>query len=541
MELEMNRRSFVAAGIAATGTLAAGTALAEEAADTQQQDATEEASYDIARTVEADVVVVGAGGAGCSAATRAAQLGLNTVLLEQHAQTGGTTLFTEGLFAVNSHWQEELGTNPDVDDLFTRTMDYHHWLCEGHLFREYVNQSGADIDWMESNGVMFKGTSTMCGNTYNTWHLYETRDGEVSGAVYVEQWAAAVEAAGAQVELNCEAVELVSENGRVCGVIAKQGDEYVQFNAKAGVVLASGGYADNDDMIVELAGVKPGRIQPMGAGGRMGFGIKAAQKLGAALAKAPGTLVYYGGCMPGVTYGSHLYCATSFQPLFWVNQDARRFVNEYYAERNFSFSGSAQSMQDRVFSILTKAQLDDMVENGGIFGCGEYIKAGEPLTNFWSQYQDQVDAGNEAIQTADTLEELAEKIGVDADALVAEVEKYNGYCAAGKDDEFAKDPQYLRALEEGPYYSFELNVGIFTTVGGLKIDEDSEVLTSEGQAIPGLYAAGCDTGGLYGDAYDVSICEGSCQGYAVYTGRRAAEAIAAAQGLEVPSILADAQ
>ena len=540
MELEMNRRSFVAAGLAAAGTLTAGTALAQEAADAQQGDS-EEAGYDIARTVDADVVVVGAGGAGCAAATRAAQLGLSTVLLEQHAQTGGTTLFTEGLFAVNSHWQEELGTNPDVDDLFTRAMDYHHWLCEGHLFREYINQSGADIAWMESNGVMFKGTSTMCGNTYNTWHLYETRDGEVSGAVYVEQWAAAVEAAGAQIELNTEAVELVSEDGRVCGVIAKQGDEYVQLNAKAGVVLASGGYADNDDMIVELAGVKPGRIQPMGAGGRMGFGIKAAQKLGAALAKAPGTLVYYGGCMPGVTYGSHLYCATSFQPLFWVNQDAQRFVNEYYAERNFSFSGSAQSMQDRVFSILTKAQLDDMVENGGIFGCGEYIKAGEPLTDFWSQYQDQVDAGNEAIQTADTLEELAGKIGVDADALVAEVEKYNGYCAAGKDDEFAKDPQYLRALESGPYYSFELNVGIFTTVGGLKIDEDSEVLTSEGQAIPGLYATGCDTGGLYGDAYDVSICEGSCQGYAVYTGRRAAEAIAAAQGLEAPSILDDAQ
>lgn len=177
MELEMNRRSFVTAGMAAAGTLAAaGTALATEAAETTDTAEADQQAYDIARTVDADVVVVGAGGAGCAAATRAAQLGLSTVLLEQHAQTGGTTLFTEGLFAVNSHWQEELGTNPDVDDLFTRAMDYHHWLCEGHLFREYVNQSGADIDWMESNGVMFKGTSTMCGNTYNTWHLYETRE-----------------------------------------------------------------------------------------------------------------------------------------------------------------------------------------------------------------------------------------------------------------------------------------------------------------------------------------------------------------------------
>ena len=535
MKLEMNRRSFVASAIATGSVLASSTALAETAASTGGT------AYEVSRTVDADIVVIGAGGAGCSAATRAAELGLSTVLLEQYGQTGGTTLFTEGLFAVNSHWQEELGTNPGVNDLFTRAMDYHHWLCDGHLFREYVNQSGADIDWMESNGVMFKGTSTMCGNTYNTWHLYETREGAVSGQVYVEQWAAAVENAGAQIELNTEAVDLVSEDGRVCGVVAKQGDEYVQYNAKGGVVLATGGYADNDDMIVELAGVKPGRIQPMGAGGRNGFGIKAAQKLGAALAKAPGTLVYYGGCMPGVTYGTHLYCATSFQPLFWVNQDGRRFVNEYYAERNFSFSGSAQSMQGRVFSILTQAQIDDMVANGGIFGCGEYLKAGEPLTKFWDQYQDQVDAGNEAIQKADTLEELAEKIGVDPSALTSEVEKYNGFCAAGQDDEFAKDPQYLRALEDGPYYSFKLNVGIFATVGGLKIDEDSEVLTSDGTVIPGLFATGCDTGGLYGDAYDVSICEGSCQGYAVYTGRRAAEAVAAGLGIEVPSILKDAE
>ena len=538
----MDRRSFVTASALAAGAALTGSAaMAAEGKAAASSSADAPAVYDVSKTVDADVVVIGAGGAGCAAATRAAELGLSTVLLEQMAQTGGTTLFTEGLFAVNSHWQAELGTNPDVNDLFTRAMDYHHWLCDGHLFREYVNQSGADIDWMESNGVMFKGTGTMCDNTYNTWHLYETREGEISGAVYVEQWAAAATAAGAQTVLNAEAVDLVTEGGRVSGVIAKQGDSYVQYNAKGGVVLACGGYADNDDMIVELAGVKPGRVQPMGAGGRNGFGIKAAQKLGAALAKAPGTLVYYGGCMPGDVYGSHLYCITSFQPLFWVNQDGRRFVNEYYAERNFSFSGSAQSMQDKVFSILTKAQIDDMVENGGIFGCGEYIKAGEPLPKFWEQYQAQVNAGNEAIQSADTLEELATKIGVDPDALVAEVEKYNGFCAAGEDGEFAKDPQYLRPLEEGPYYSFSLNVGIFATVGGLKIDEDSEVLDADGKPLAGLYAAGCDTGGLYGDAYDVSICEGSCQGYAVYTGRRAAEAVAASLGVEVPSILKDEQ
>ena len=120
MKLEMNRRSFVASAIATGSVLASSTALAETAAST------EGTAYEVSRTVDADIVVIGAGGAGCSAATRAAELGLSTVLLEQYGQTGGTTLFTEGLFAVNSHWQEDLGTNPGVNDLFTRAMDYHH-------------------------------------------------------------------------------------------------------------------------------------------------------------------------------------------------------------------------------------------------------------------------------------------------------------------------------------------------------------------------------------------------------------------------------
>lgn len=202
-------------------------------------------------------------------------------------------------------------------------------------------------------------------------------------------------------------------------------------------------------------------------------------------------------------------------------------LHPHYAERNFSFSGDAQSMQERVISIVTQSQMDNMAANGSTFGCGEYIHAGEPLTDLWDEFNAQKDAGNAAVHgPISTLDELASELQLDADKLKASVEKYNGYCESGIDEEFSKASEYLFAIDDGPYYAFELNVGIFTTVGGMKISHDAEVLDSGAQPIPHLYAVECDAGGIYGDAYDVSICEGSCQGFAVFTGKMAAEHIA---------------
>lgn len=545
MAVEMNRRSFVAsvagvgaltalglAGCSPTKESTSSTEAAQATSETQEASQTsylEQTDYSISETKDFDVVVVGAGGAGMSAATRSAELGMNTVILEQHSATGGTTLFTEGLFAIGSHIQKEAGKNPpDLGyDLFTDAMDYHHWYADGGLFRKYINESANDIDWMEGLGIKFKGVGTMCNNEYNTWHQYDYQEGELSGKPYVDAWTAAVQAAGATLVLESEAVNIIqAEDGTVTGIIAKEGKNYVQYNASKGVILATGGYADNPDMIAEF-GKNPDRIQPMGAGDRNGFGINAARQAGGTLAPSPGCMVPYGGCIPGIDYGTHLYCASAFQPYFWINQDCDRFVNEYYAERNFSFSGDAQSMQERVISIVTQSQMDNMYENGGTFGCGEYIHAGVPLTDLWDEFNAQVDAGNEAVHgPIATLDELAAELDLDADKLKASVEKYNSYCASGVDEEFSKASEYLFALDDGPYYAFELNVGIFTTVGGMKISHDAQALDAKAQPIPHLYATGCDAGGIYGDAYDVSICEGSCQGFAVFTGKMAAEHIA---------------
>ena len=536
MAMEISRRSFLK-GAAATGVVAALSSIgisaaAEEAAaaDESVKSYLPQEKYDIAEERDFDVVVVGAGGGGMSAAIRAAQLGLSTVLLEQRSVTGGTTLFTEGLFAVNSHIQKENGKNPpDLGyDLFTTAMDYHHWYADGALFRRYMDKSGENIAWLESVGVEFQGTGTMCDNVYNTWHQYKYEEGQISGRTYVDNLTKAVTEAGATLVLGSEGVNIIqAEDGTVTGIIAKEEDKYIQYNAAKGVILATGGYSDNPDMIREF-GKNPDRIDPMGAGGRNGFGINAARQAGGTMAPSPGCLVFYGGCIPGVMYGTHLYCASAFQPYFWINGNCDRFVNEYYAERNFCFSGNAQSMQDRVISIVTQAQMDNMFENGGTFGCGEYIHAGEPLTQLWEQFQAQKDKGSPHVHgPMETLDDVAAELGLDADKLKASIEKYNGYCANGVDEEFGKDAQYLFPLESGPYYAFELYAGIFTTVGGMKITPDAQVLDADAKPVPHLYAIGCDAGGIYGDSYDVSICEGSCQGFAVFSGKAAAEHIAA--------------
>lgn len=527
MGMEISRRGFLGlagAGIAsatAVGMLAGcSTSTNEDSEDAQDITSTD---YDITETYQADVVVVGGGGGGCSAATRAAELGLDTILVELANKTGGTSIMTEGLFAVGSHWQQELDVDPGENYIFTTAMDYHHWLADGGLFRSFIASTAENIDWMESVGITFKGVGTMIpSKTKYTWHLYETRDGEISGSVYVEQWRAAVESAGAEIMLNTKAIDTIVEDGKVAAVICEQDGGHIKIETKA-VIMATGGYGDNEDMVKEFANFDFDRAMPMGMGNRTGLGIAMGRNAGGALAPAPGTIMFYGGNLPGTTYGTHLFCATSFQPLFWINENGHRFVNEYYAENNFSFSGCAQSRQKKVFSIVTQAQMDSFVEDGAIFGCGEYIPRGTKLTELWDQYDAQVEADNSAIFKADTLDELADMIGIDVDTLNDTVNTYNQYCAEGVDREFSKDPEYLLPLEEGPFYAFDLKVGYFTTVGGLHVNHDAQVLDDDGEPITGLYATGCDAGGNYGDAYDVSICEGSQQSWCVHSGKKAAE------------------
>ena len=124
---------------------------------------------------------------------------------------------------------------------------------------------------------------------------------------------------------------------------------------------------------------------------------------------------------------------------------------------------------------------------------------------------------------ADAVTVTAPGLELDAEKLQETLDTYNGYCADGVDARFAKPAEYLNALEEGPFYAFEVFNGYFTTVGGIKVTPRTEVLDENDQVIPGLYAGGSDAGGLYGDTYDVGIAAGSQASWAINSGRLAAK------------------
>ncbi len=465
----------------------------------------------------ADVVVVGAGGAGLSASIKAAQLGMDVILLEKNSFVGGTTLMAEGMFAVDSHFQKEAGIEIDKVDLFRRVQEYNHWLSDSKILKRFFDESAASISWLEELGVKFMGVISM-GDSVKTWHIF---DGLGEGYIHTMHEAALE--AGVNLILETPGEELVMEEGRVKGLIARNSEgESVAIEAPV-VILATGGYSDNPEMMEELVGISSDYSMQMGVPGRTGDGIHMGIGAGADTYYL-GTAMFYGGNLRGVPFGNHLFAASSFQPtMVTVNQEGIRFADESIAGQNFSFFGNAMSTQEKVYSILDKASLDYFVEEGCIAGAGAYTLPGAKLTDLYDLIDQQLANGNEGIQIADDLDQLASQISIDPETLKETMATYNAFCEEGVDRSFGKSAEFLRPMESGPWYAFDLALGYFTTVGGLKINEKAQVISKEGTPIPGLYAAGTDGNGIYGDSYDVVISAGSCQGWAVNSGRFAAE------------------
>lgn len=524
---QMSRRMFVAgtaaAGVAGAALGGARLARAAEAAEAAGPWALEELG-EPTETIDVDMCVLGAGGTGLAAAIQATQLGLDVVVLEKQAMVGGSFVGTEGLFAVGSHWQDEAGESFTADEVIIECLDYHHWIPNPALYEEFFTRTAETVDWLEGLGVVFDHVQAL-GDSRNCWHVYEGEGSEGTGVTFMKSFSAAADELGIRIELECPGKQLIMDGGKVAGVLAKRSDgTVVQVNAPV-VVVGTGGYANNGDVIRDLNGADPTRITPSGMAGRDADGLKMMRAAGGQLAAQAGTIMFYGPILPGTSYGSEIQAATSMQPHLWVNQDAERFVNEDMFLKNFAYAGNAVHNQERTLTVCTQAIIDRYIDEGPDVGVGVYVNAGSPLTKLADQLADAMEDEESApyIFKADTVEELAQAAGLDSEKLTATVEAYNEMCAAGADTRFSKPAEYMRALEEGPFYAFEVFNGYFTTVGGIKVTPQTEVLDDTNTVIPGLYAGGSDAGGLYGDTYDVGIAAGSQASWAINSGRLAAK------------------
>ena len=500
----------------ASGALAEEAPKPEEGAQAQSEDTSlvDGASHEADTTESADIVVVGAGGSGLAAAYEAAQQGKKVILLEKLGITGGSTQFAEGIAACDSSVQKAQGIDLSKKDMYDAIISYSHYRANPEVVSAFVNNSAETIDILSSVGVNYLTVTAFDPTSiFYTWHLI---DGHVAAAC--EAVAKAAADAGADIRLETPAVELLCEDGKVCGVVAQNPDgTYVKIEAPV-VILGTGGYAMNPAMIDEYSGFSHDDVVPGGSAGNTGDGIKMAIAAGAQTDNI-GLLMLW--CLvKGKMLDSHTNTAAT-QPYLWVSQNGKRFTAET-AAMEFPNAGNAVGRQPGCvkYTVFDQDTYDHMVNEGIEVGTGAYIPTGSTLDKLPDELAADIAEG-EIAWKADTIEELAAQMGVDADTLSETVERYNELCEAGDDEDMFKEPEYLLSVKTAPFYAIKSQNSFAITINGIRIDERMRALDADGKPVDGLYIVGVDASGLYGDTYSVSVAGAAC-GFAWTSGRIAA-------------------
>lgn len=473
-----------------------------------------------AESMTADIVVIGAGAAGMPAAVQAAEKGAKVIVLEKNAFAGGGANAAEGLFAVESRWQRAKSIGITREDAFKYLMEHTHFRADPELTRSYINHSAENLDWLAGHGMTFDPIQ-MTPQDAPTWHVVGEYKGQVHGAAYIKCLHDAAIKAGATVLTSTPATELIKEDGKVVGVKAraKDGSE-ITIRSRA-TIIATGGFGNSKEKVRDWLGLDAEKFQASVPLNKTGDGIEMAWKAGAD--KTDMILMLHTGVTgKGINFPGALYCM-AWQPFnLWVNSDGERFTDETQA---FSFpnSGNAIASQrgNHGWAIWDEG-LVDYVQTAGIDnGIGVIVPVLDKLPKLREEMKTALDAGNKTFVSAGSLEELAGKIGVPADRLQKTVEEYNGFAATGFDLKLGKSRKYLRPIEGKTYYAIELFPFHYTSLGGIRIDHEFHVVDPAGKPIPGLYAAGVDVGGLYGDTYPVWT-SGNAFGWSAYSGRYSA-------------------
>lgn len=474
--------------------------------------------------VEYDFVVVGGGASGKSAALIAARAGKNVVVIEKMPETGGLSVFAEGTAAFESSVQKELGTPrlskyhfPTKQEGLDKIMGYSHQRANYEVARAFVENSAETIDIYRDLGVVYKTCDIAAEDDPNevwTFHLPEGL-----GAHCQEVLLDAIQKLEVDIFTETPAKELIIEDGRVVGVVAESDGEPLRIGGKA-VILATGGMGSSPDRIFKYSWFAPAAynmnvLTPLQ---NVGDGLDLALSAGAdpnTITTCP--LLAAGG--RDMTMDSQVGGAGA-NPGVWINKTGHRFAAESVAE-NLGDIGTYYGKQPGgiVWSILSQADVDRLVSEGSEIAIGEFVVYHKPMTGLLPELEAHLESG--LVKKADTFEELAEQMGVPTDAFVETMAAYNEACERGVDEAYFKKPQYLRALVEPPFYGIPLATGTMGSAGGIKVNGDMQVITSDGDAIPGLYAVGLDATGLYGDSYNMEI-PGCANGFAHTSGRIAA-------------------
>ena len=467
-----------------------------------------------------DVIVIGGGGAGLTAALTAAQGGLKVLLAEKRKIMGGNSNFPRGGgFAVGSKYHREKGLSFTTNDVFESIMTYNHWRGNAPLVRAFLEKTPETLEWLEEQGVAFAPIP----DVYVRMTQYATGVPlRGTGKDVVEVLTHRCREEGVEILTDTPAVSLLKENGRVVGATLVMNGEEQDVRANA-VILATGGFGNNPDMVRKYLGFELGEnIFTLFQSEVKGEGIKMAWEAGAD-SDGMGAQIIFGIPAPG----NHSCQMPSLQaePHLIVNQRGKRFVNEMMG--NATFKGNALARQPGGCGYLIfDGSIRRRMETSGFFIPNPFFPASK-LDDFEESVKQLHAMGNRHVFAADTLEELAELTDIDRDGLIGTVKEYNAMCAAHRDPQFGKPPFALLPLVEPRYYAIRLYPHMYGTMGGIRVDEYLRALDKQHMPIPGLYAVGYDANGLLGNPIPdyTMLTPGLTFGFALNSGRMAAEHI----------------
>ena len=466
-------------------------------------------------TVEADVVVVGAGGAGMTAAITAAGEGKSVVILESQSMVGGNSVrATGGMNAGKTVYQDEneFGESAGVEKTLKTAAEKYadnetitalaktvseQWAAyqanptgyfdsvelmeldtmiggkginDPELVETLCENSADAIDWLDEHGITLHNVSSFGGASVKRIHRPVNAEGKTVsvGSYMIPLLQENCEKAGVKMMLDTTATEILTDaNGAAVGVKATGASgETVTVNAKA-VVLASGGFGANLDMVVKYKPELKG-FMTTNAPGIQGQGIEMAEAIGAATVDMDQIQIH-----PTVEANTAALITEGLRGdgAVLINAEGKRFIDEVGTRDVVS---AAEIAQTGSYSWLVVDQA--MVDASSVIQ--GYIKKGYTVTG-------------------ETYEELGKAMGVDEAAFAETMEKWNGYVEAKNDPDFGRT-SFANPLNTAPYYAVKVTAGVHHTMGGLKINANTEVLNEKGEVIPGLFAAGEVTGGVHG-------------------------------------------
>ncbi|XKM13184.1 flavocytochrome c [Orbaceae bacterium ac157xtp] len=416
---------------------------------------------------EYDIVVIGSGGAGLSAAIQAHDLGANVIVVEKMPVIGGnTTKASAGMNAAETKFQKLKGIVDSKELFYKETLVGGKNKNNPELLHYFVEHAPEAINWLDENGIELSGITTTGGMSIDRTH--RPASGAAVGGFLISGLVKNINKRGIEIMLDTSVTSIVTENHKVTGVRVSEEDGSTHIIKTKAVIVATGGFSANTQMVEKYRPDLKGFVTTNHKGAT-GSGIMMLEELGAGTVDMGEIQIH-----PTVEQSTSYLISESIRGggAILVSQAGKRFVNELSTRDKVS--ADIIQLPEHYAYIMFDQQVRD--ENKAV---EEYISQG-------------------LVVESNTVAELAKKLSIDADTLTKTIDRYNQFVGTKNDEDFGRTTGMRHPINTGPYYAIKIAPGVHHTMGGVTINTDAQVLDTNHHVIQGIYAAGEVVGGVHG-------------------------------------------